>query len=445
MKRITVLGGGPGGYTAAIRGAQHGAQVTLIEENSVGGTCLNWGCIPTKAYIESVHAQSKDLKKVKERKNKIVAQLVNGIMSLLENNKVELIKARGKVISPREVEVQFSDGSKRIIENECLILATGSKPANLPVSGIDSPQVLDNKSILELEEIPNNLVVIGGGVIGLEFAQIFTGLGSKVVILEMLPKILTNLDDELVRRFQPVLKKQGIEIITNTKVTKLIQGDNNNLEVHISGKKDDVLIADKVLVAAGRQPNYQGIEYERLGLEMEGKFIKVDSYLKTNLPGVYAIGDLTASPMLAHVASYEAEVAIKSIFGEKIQANYTAVPACVYTSPELAGVGIDENQAKEKGINYKVGKFPFTANGRALTQDAAYGMVKIIAKEDTGKILGAHILGPNASELIHELTLAVRWGLTVEQVAETIHAHPTLSEAVLEAAHGVFGKAVHFG
>ncbi|MGI6225214.1 MAG: dihydrolipoyl dehydrogenase [Peptococcales bacterium] len=442
IKRITVLGGGPGGYTAAIRGAQQGAQVTIIEHTSFGGTCLNWGCIPTKAYVESVHQGEKDLKTIKERKRGIVEQLVGGVKMLLEKNKVEIINGRGRVISPREVEVELADGSKKIVENDTLILATGSKTFNLPLPGMDSSRVLDSKDILDLEKVPESLAVIGGGVIGMELAQIFAQLGTKVTVIEMLPKILANLDEELVRRIQPVLKKEGIEILTGTKVTG-IKETESGLEVSVSGKKDAVISAEYVLAAAGRVPNLDGIDFESLGLEMERRFIKVDNMLKTNLPDVYAIGDLTSSPMLAHVASYEGEVAVQAIFGSKKGANYEAVPACVYTHPELAGVGITENQAKEKGLEYKVGKFPFTANGRALTQGANYGMVKIIGDANTGKILGAHILGPSASELIHELTLAVRWGLTVEQVAETIHAHPTLAEAILEASHGVFGKPVH--
>lgn len=441
-KKITVLGGGPGGYTAAIRGAQQGAQVTIIEHTSFGGTCLNRGCIPTKAYVESVHHGEKILKDIKEHKNGIVNQLVKGVETLLQKNKVEIINGRGKVISPREVEVELADGTKKVVENDALILATGSKTFKLPLPGMDSRRVLDSTDILDLEEIPESLAIIGGGVIGMEFAQIFAKLGTKITVIEMLPKILANLDEELVRRIQPVLKKEGIEILTGTKVTGITEQENG-LEIAVSGKKEAVISAEYVLAAAGRIPNLDGINPEELGLEMERRFIKVDNTMRTNLPEVYAIGDLTLSPMLAHVASYEGEIAIQAIFaGEKV-ADYSAVPACVYTHPELAGVGITENEAKEKGLDYKLGKFSFTANGRALTQGANYGMVKIIGDVQTGKVLGAHILGPSASELIHELTLAVRWGLTVEQVAETIHAHPTLAEAVLEAAHGVFGKPVH--
>jgi dihydrolipoamide dehydrogenase len=442
MKRITVLGGGPGGYTAAIRGAQQGAQVTIIEQDSFGGTCLNRGCIPTKAYIESVHHGEKDIKAIKERKNGIVSQLVKGVETLLEKNKVEIIKGRGRVISPREVEVELADGTKKIVENDALILATGSKTFKLPLPGLESKRVLDSTDILELEEVPQSLAIIGGGVIGMEFAQVFAQLGTKVTIIEMLPRILANLDEELVRRIQPVLKKEGIDILTGTKVTGIVEKENS-LEVAVSGKKETVINAQYVLAAAGRIPNLEGINVEELGLEMERRFIKVDHAMRTNLPEVYAIGDLTSSPMLAHIASYEAEIVIQTVFGGEKTSDYRAVPAVVYTHPELAGVGITENEAKEKELDYKVGKFSFTANGRALTMGANYGMVKIIADGQTGRVLGAHILGPNASELIHELALAVRWGLTAEQVADTIHAHPTLAEAILEASHGVFGKPVH--
>jgi len=408
-KKITVLGGGPGGYTAGIRGAQKGAQVTLIEQNSLGGTCLNWGCIPTKAYIESIEALEKadlsslQLKSIKKRKDTIVGQLVKGVRTLLEKNKVELVNGRGRVISPREVEVILPDGTNRLIENDALVLATGSESVILPIPGMDLPQVVGSKKLLELEQIPAHLVIIGGGVIGLEFAQVFAGLGSKVTVVEMLPKILATFDNELVCRLQPVLKRKGIQFLTKTKITH-ITAANNGVQVHISGNKADSLSADTVLIATGRQPHLQGINTGDLGLSMEGKFIKVDNKMATNLPNVYAIGDIVPTPMLAHIASYEAEIAIKSIFEENAEADYQAVPTCVYT----------------------------------------YGMVKIIAQKDTGVILGAQILGPQASELIHQLTLAVRWRLTAEQLAETIHAHPTLSESILEASHSVFGKPVHF-
>jgi dihydrolipoamide dehydrogenase len=328
------------------------------------------------------------------------------------------------------------------VENDALILATGSKTFKLPLPGLESKRVLDSTDILELEEVPQSLAIIGGGVIGMEFAQVFAQLGTKVTIIEMLPRILANLDEELVRRIQPVLKKEGIDILTGTKVTGIVEKENS-LEVAVSGKKETVINAQYVLAAAGRIPNLEGINVEELGLEMERRFIKVDHAMRTNLPEVYAIGDLTSSPMLAHIASYEAEIVIQTVFGGEKTSDYRAVPAVVYTHPELAGVGITENEAKEKELDYKVGKFSFTANGRALTMGANYGMVKIIADGQTGRVLGAHILGPNASELIHELALAVRWGLTAEQVADTIHAHPTLAEAILEASHGVFGKPVH--
>ena len=442
-KKITILGGGPGGYVAAIKASQNGGEVTLIEKSSLGGTCLNWGCIPTKAYVEKAENISTDsLKSIKEYKDQVVEQLVKGVETLVNKNKIKLIRGTGKVISPRKVEVTTQE-EQIFIENDYLILATGSKASKLPIPGLDLPQVIDNQGILELEEKPENLVIIGGGVIGIEFAQIFARLGSKVTIVEFLPRILAGFDDELVRRLQPVLRKEGIEILTGSKVTQ-VNALEKGLEVHIEGKKNQVLPADQVLVAAGRQPNFEGIAVEELGLELEGRFIKVNEKMLTNLPQVYAIGDIVPSPMLAHVASYEGEVAVKDIFTGQGEANYTAVPSSLYTHPELASVGITEAQAKEQGLKYKVGKFPFSANGRALTKGEAYGMVKILADEETGKVLGAHILGPQASELIQTLTLAIRWGLTVEQITETIHGHPTLSEAIMESANSVFGKAIHF-
>lgn len=457
--RITVLGAGPAGYAAALRAAQRGAKVTLVEKERLGGTCLNWGCIPTKAWVESAHrwraiqeaadfglectAHRPNLQAIVARKNQVVETLVGGIQQLMAKQKVHVLRGQGTVVNPRLVSVQLADGSWEEVENDCLILATGSVPASLPVPGLDLPGVLTSKEALDLTEIPSSLVVIGGGVIGLEFANVFQALGSKVTVVELLPRILPGVDGEIVRRLLPVLKKSGLEIRVSTKLLE-IQKQDDQLALVLEGSKGvERVTAEKVLVATGRIPSLCGVDVQALGLQMDGRFVKVNSYLETSLPGVYAAGDIVKSPMLAHVATAEAETAVENIFGAKQVMDYTAVPAAVYISPEVAYVGLTEEEAKEQGLAYKVGKFPFAANGRAMTLGEAQGVVKIIANEE-GRILGAHLLGPQASELVAELTLALRWGVTAEKISHTIHAHPSLAEAVLESAQSVLGKALHF-
>ncbi|MCR4443327.1 MAG: dihydrolipoyl dehydrogenase [Peptococcaceae bacterium] len=457
--RVTVLGAGPAGYASALRAAQKGAKVTLIEKERIGGTCLNRGCIPTKVWVESARRWSTiqesanfgleymvhrpNIQAIVTRKNQVVETLVGGIQQLMAIHKVHVLRGLGTVVNPRLVSVQLEDGSREEIENDYLILATGSEPASLAIQGLDLPGVLTSKEALDLTNIPASFVVIGGGVIGLEFANIFRVLGSKVTVVEILPRILPGVDGEIVRRLMPILKKNGIDIKVSTKLLEIKKKDDH-LVVTLEGSKGvETLTTENVLVATGRIPSLCGVEAQTLGLELDGRFVKVNEYMETNLPRVYAIGDMVKSPMLAHVATAEAETAVENIFGAKRAMNYSAVPAAVFISPEVAYVGLTEEEAKEQGLAYKVGKFPFTASGRALTLGEAQGVVKIITSED-GRIIGAHILGPQASELISELTLALRWGLTVGQVSHTIHVHPSLAEAVLESAHSVFGKSLHF-
>lgn len=458
MKQITILGGGPGGYTAAIRAAQQGLAVTLIEKSNLGGTCLNWGCIPTKAWIESAHRWQvlkeaaefglgceifePNLQKIVERKNNIVDGLVSGLQQLMKKNKINVIEGEGDVLNPRQVKVKTKNGEE-IIDNDFLILATGSKIAQPPIKGIELPGVINSDQALELTELPQRLVVVGGGVVGMEFAGIFAQLGSQVTVVEVLPRIIAGADDEMVRRLTPILKKSRIEIKVKTKLLDIDYNGDELVAKISSTKGEEELMADNILMAAGRNPNLQGIDVERLGLEMQGRFIKVNEYLATNLENVYAIGDIIDSPMLAHVAAHEGEVVVSNILDKQKIMEYHAVPSCVYIKPELAWVGLTEQEAKEQGFTISVGKFSFNANGRSLTLGESMGQIKIIADEETGIILGGHILGPHASELISELTLAVQLKLKAEDVAETIHAHPTLSEAIMEAAQGVFSKPVH--
>ncbi|MDW7674120.1 MAG: dihydrolipoyl dehydrogenase [Bacillota bacterium] len=456
---VVVIGGGPGGYVAAIKAAHLGAKVALIEKEKLGGTCLNWGCIPTKALVKSAslwreiqHAEEYGFQvneaivnysKVIERKDQVVATLVAGIEGLMKKNKITVISGIAKLAQLGKIAIDKQDGVTEEILAEKIIIATGSAPARLPIPGLDNPEVLNSDSALALTRIPESLLVIGGGVIGMEFASIFSAFGTKVTVVEMMPAILPMVDDELIRRFRPMLKKEGIDILTSAKV-KEVKKESNSFKTVIETAKGDVeVITNDVLVAAGRVPVTVGIEVEGLGLEMEGRAIKVNEKMETNLPDVYAIGDVVGGAMLAHVASFEGIVAAENAMGHSSNMDYRVVPSCIFCHPEIASVGVTESEAKEQGIDFVVSKFPFTANGKALAIGEAAGTVKLIAEKATGIIIGGHIMGPHATDLIAEVGLAIKARLTGHQVAETIHAHPTLAETVMEAAHGLVDKPLH--
>ena len=454
---IAILGAGVGGYVAAIRAAQMGARVLLIEKDELGGTCLNRGCIPTKSFLSDVKIYSKvrgsnvfingskvsiDLKKMASRKNKVVKTMKRGVSMLIESRRVTLVRGFAKFSDPKTVEVS-SNGKVESYKAKNVIIATGSQVASLPTVKIDGKKILSSDEVVDLREIPKEVIVIGGGVVGVEFATIFNCLGTKVTVLEMLPQIISTEDEEVIRGLKLLLEKQGITILTRSKVLSAFPG-REKVEVTIDqeGKKER-LFGKKVIMAVGRTPYTEGLNLERVGIQMEGKFIKVNSKMETNVDGVYAIGDVIGKVMLAHAASAEGIVAVENIMGKVREIDYQKIPSCIYTFPEVASVGLKESEARKKGYDIQVGKFPYLHNGKALAMGEAEGFVKIIAERELGQILGVHILGEHATELIGECLLAMNIEASIEDLGKVIKGHPTLSEAVAEAALDWNGIAIH--
>ena len=456
---VVIIGGGPGGYVSAIKAAHLGLKAVLIEKDKLGGVCLNWGCIPTKALVSTAellnHLQragefgiqvkdySIDFPAIMKRKDLITQRLSSGVGQLMKANQVRVARGEGQIVEPGKVEVTNTAGEKELIKTKNIIIATGSKVMRLPIPGIDSEGVITSDEALSLSELPSRMLIIGGGVVGIEFAGIFKALGVEVTVVEMLPRILLPVDEEIAFRLTQLLKRKGIEILTDSKV-KEIKKNHQNLEVLIStsdGEKK--LETEKVLLAAGRIPELGNIDVQRLGIELDGKAIKVDEKMRTNIPGIYAVGDVVGRIMLAHVASREGIVAVENISGKETLMDYKVIPNCVFSMPEVASVGLTEEEARKENNNIKVSKFPFMANGKALGMGETEGMVKIIADADTSELLGFHILGVHASDLIAEGTLALSMEATAFEIINTIHAHPTLAEAIAEAAEGIVGKPIH--
>jgi dihydrolipoamide dehydrogenase len=455
---MVIIGGGPGGYVAAIRAAQLGAKVALVEKDRIGGTCLNRGCIPTKALVRSVEAlqlveeaptlgviaeePAFDFARIMARKDEVVARLVGGVEGLLQAHEVEVLSGTATIPKPGLVLIRAASGDQELAAKN-IIIATGSVPAHPPIAGLDAPGVLTSDEILKLEDVPDSLAVIGGGVIGLEFASIFHALGTRVTVLEMLPTLLPTVDGELARRYKNHLQQGGAEVHLRARVEEIRpKGDGLTVRVADSGEQIE---AEKVLVATGRVPYTEGLGLEELGVQRERGAIVVDEHTATNVPGIYAIGDVTGGVMLAHVASRQGEVAVENMMGHPVAMDYRAVPNCVFTLPEIAGVGLTEEETKQGGLDYQVARFPFSASGRALILGETTGLVKLICESESGKVLGMHIMGPQASDLIAEGALAIQMRATARDIAETIHAHPTLSEAIMEAAKAAaFGEAIHY-
>src|SRR2546421_4020507 len=450
---LVVIGGGPGGYVAALRAAQLGAKTAIVEKDRMGGTCLVRGCIPTKALLQSseLYTMAKDgaafglvadnvgfdWSAAQKRKGAVVDQLVKGVEGLLKAGGVTSYRGSARLAGKGLVEVA---GER--LQAKDIVIATGSAVARIPLPGAEL--TIDSDQVLELKEAPRRLAVIGGGVVGMEFAAMFAALGSKVTVLEMLPQVLSMVDADLVTVYAKHLAKLGGEIHTNSKVSEVVKA-KGGLQVHFSsGGEGGSVDADQVLLAVGRVPYTQGLEAEKAGVNLERGRVVVDEHLRTTADGVWAIGDVIGGIMLAHVASYEGVCAVENIAGHADRVpDYRAAPNCIYTEPEIAHVGLGENEAKEKGIAVKIGRFPFAAAGRALTLGQTEGFVKVVADAESGKLLGAHMIGPRATDLIAEATLAIQNGLTLEQVDLTIHAHPTLPESFMEAALAAQGRAVH--
>lgn len=455
---IAVIGGGPAGYVAGIRAQQLGARTVIIEKEYWGGTCLNVGCIPTKAMVSTVEVLKManmgsemglkggveiDYAALMSRKDKVVKQLVGGVQGLLKANKADMIFGGACLKGQGQIDVQGPDGA-RTINAKNILISTGSVPARPPIPGLDLPGVVDSTGILELKEQPRELVVIGGGYIGIEFSSIFANIGTKVTVIEMLPRILMQSDEELAKRLQAMLRKDGVEFHLGARVMG-VEEQEGRLAVHYSENgADKTATGDAVLVAVGRWPYTEGLGLEEIGVEMQGRAINANASLETNVPGVYAAGDVIGGIMLAHVAWEESKVAVSNMLGTRAKMEYHAVPSVVFATPELAQVGLTEGEALDQGYEIKIGRFPFSANGRALGMGEPVGMVKVISEASSGEILGAHVLGPHASDLIAEPTIAMEMGATAEDMDLTIHAHPTLPEAMQEAALGTTGKMIHY-
>jgi dihydrolipoamide dehydrogenase len=456
--RLSIIGSGPGGYVAAIRAAQLGAQVTVIEEEEVGGTCLNRGCIPTKSLVASADALIKarksedfgldlkgeispNLSKILARKDKIVSTQVKGVRNLFKSWAITLKEGRGRFISPNTLHVTMKDGSGERIESDRTIIATGSRPFEVPAFPFDGRNVISSNDALRLDRIPRSILIVGAGIIGCEFACILKEFGSDVTLVEMLPRAVATEDIEISELLEREFRKKKIKLIKNVKAERLdIKGDGVHATIS-DGKK---IAVEKVLVAVGRALNSDGIGIEEIGME-KGKRgeIAVNGRMETNIPGVYAIGDVAGGPLLAHVASRQGIIAVRNMMGNEEEIDYTSVPSAIFTSPEIASVGLREQDAAANNINIRTGHFQFRALGKAHVMGEIEGLVKIVSDLRTDRVLGVHIIGPHASDLIHEGTLAIRNGLTVRDVSETIHAHPTLSEVLMEAAEDVHGEAIH--
>lgn len=452
---IVVVGAGPGGYVAAIRAAQLGAKTALVERDRIGGTCLNWGCIPTKALYYSAKALegarhaaefgvnageiSFDLAKAVERKDGVVKKLVGGVEQLLKGNKVEVIKGNGFLESAGRVRVT-NNGSTETIAAKAVIIATGSEPAMIPAFNIDRKNVLTSTEMLDLKKVPESLLIIGGGVMGCEFATLFSAFGSSVMIVELLPAILSTEDKMVGRVISKKFKETGVSVLTDVQVEAVIPEDGC---VKTRLKDGREFMTEKVMVAIGRSFNSAGIGLDALGVTVEKGRIAVDERMETNVKGVYAIGDVTGKMLLAHVASTQGIVAVNAALGKDARMDYSVIPAGIFTDPEIASVGLREKDAEEKGIPVAVGRFPYAASGKALGMGETEGFVQIVADPGTDKVLGCSIVGAHATDLIGEAALAMKAGVTVKDLAGTIHAHPTLPELVMEAAEDVHGLAIH--
>ncbi len=464
---VVVVGSGPAGYVAAIRAAQLGLSVACVEKNknpkgkpAFGGTCLNVGCIPSKALLDSSHkyAEAKhdfdihgisakdiaiDVPAMIKRKEGIVNQLTTGIGGLFKANGVTVIEGFGKLLAGKKVEVSKDDGSKDIVEADNVILAAGSVPVNIPPTPIDQDIIVDSTGALEFQEVPKRLGVIGAGVIGLELGSVWSRLGSEVVVLEALKDFLPMMDKQIAKEAKKFLKKQGLDIRLGTMVNGSEVKDGQ-VTVKYNDGADKEETFDKLIVCVGRRPQTENLMADDCGIAMaERGFIEVNEYCETSVPGVYAVGDIVRGPMLAHKASEEGVMVAERIVGKPVLMNYDVIPNVIYTHPEVASVGKTEEQLKDAGVPYKVGAFPFQASGRALAANETTGLVKMISHQETDRILGCHIAGPSAADLVQQVAIAMEFGSSTEDLALMVFGHPTLSEAVHEAALAVDGHAIH--
>lgn len=456
---VAIIGAGPGGYVAAIRANQLGLKVALIEKDTQGGVCLNWGCIPSKALIHQAESYEEiadmkqwgikidvtdfDYAKVHENSRKAVKKLTTGVGGLLKKNKVDFIKGSAEIKGPQEIVIE-GQGS---VQAKKIIIATGSRPRPILGFEFDETVVLSSTGILSQNKLPKTIAILGAGAIGMEFAYVMNAFGVKVTVIEMMPQALPLEDHDIAAVVEKSFTTSGITIHTGTKASKMTKDkDGVSIDIESSKGEKSVVKAEKLLVAVGRAPNTEGLGLEKIGVELEKGFIKVKDYYETNIPGIYAIGDVVwGTPLLAHVASKEGEIAVEHIAGiaHEAKLNPMSIPAAVYCNPQVGSFGLTEKQAKEKGLDYKASTFSYVGAGKAVAIDKANGMVKIITDKKTSEILGAHIVGYNATEIIHELLLAQKGELLPEDIATMIHAHPTISEAVMEVARASEGWVIH--
>jgi dihydrolipoamide dehydrogenase len=454
-KRITIIGGGPGGYVAAIRAAQLGAEVHVAEGEYFGGTCLNVGCIPTKALLHvaetyqamlhgktmglNVESVRVDWPAVMKYKQTVASRLVKGVEGLLKANGVTLHRGHAHVKDARTVEINGS-----AIESDAILLATGSEPARLTFPGADVPGVIDSTSALRLEKLPSSMVVLGGGVVGVEFAALYNAFGCTVTIVEILPHILPGIDGEIAQEVRKEISRNGVTVLTAARLLEVKErGSQLVITVEADGQQKDIT-AEFVLVSVGRRPRTGGMGLEAVGVRMDRGRIIVDNNFVTNIPGMYAVGDCSSAVMLAHVSSAQGVAAVEHALGHTSAYYGHIIPACIYISPEVACVGLTEEQARAQGLAYKTGVFQLAGNGKAIIESNGTGMIKIVAGAVHGEILGVHIFGPRATDIITEAALAMRLEATVDELISTIHAHPTVGEAMVEAALAVEGNAIHW-
>ncbi len=459
---LGIIGSGPGGYVAAIRASQLGLSVLIVEKESrLGGVCTLWGCIPTKALLHTADLLEEarhgaeigvtsrevrlDMPAAMKHKEKIVRQSTNGITYLMKKNRVDVVNGFGRLAGAGRISVAGPDGAETVYSAKNVIFATGSAPRSLPGMDIDDQTILSSTSMLELTEIPKSLLVIGSGAVGVEFASMYARFGSKVTIIEVLPRIVPVEDEEISRELAASFKRQGIAIYPDTRVERITKGEAGvELLARSSSDRTETFRAEKVLMAVGRRPLSDGIGLEAMGIATEKGYLKVDAFMRTNVPGVYAIGDVIPTQALAHLASAEGVVAVEHMAGKETRPiNYDQIPGCTYCSPEIGSIGLTEAKARERGYDVVVGKFPFSAIGKARILNQAAGFVKIVAEKKYDEVVGVHIVGPAATELIAEAGAALKLEATSEELVRTIHAHPTLSEAIHEAAEAVQGHAIH--
>lgn len=464
---VVVMGGGPGGYVAAIRAAQLGLQTAVVEREHLGGVCLNWGCIPSKALLRNAEIinllgrgsefgfafenLTVDFGAAVKRSRQVSERLVKGVSSLMRKNKIDVFTGTGKLRSASEIEFTPNDGgAAAVIQTRHVILATGARARGLPGIELDGERIIGYRQAIVLDKVPQKVIIVGAGAIGMEFAYVWQAYGAQITVVEMLPQVLPLEDEEVSAEVAKAFKKMKVNVMTATR-TEGAERTDDGVRVRVKNTdsgQEETLEAELVLIATGVRPNSENLGLETVGVATSRPgFVEVDEYLRTNVPGVYAVGDLTGRVLLAHVASAQGIVAAEHIAGHDTMAmtaeRYTDMPRCTYCVPQVASMGLTEKQARAAGYDVKVGKFPFMANGKALGLAEREGFVKIIADGKYGEILGAHMVGPEVTELLPEIVLAKTWELTPEEIARAVHAHPTLSEVVMEAAHAALGAAIH--